>query len=281
MKTVISASRRTDLVAFFPGWLAGVIRAERAAVLGPSHRVSEVDLSPDNVHTFVLWSKNFENLIADREGLRSALRRYSQIYLHFTVTGLGGSPVEREVPPAQSALKQLEPLLALAGRPELISLRFDPVISWREGEEVRTNLRFFEELAPRAAELGIRDIRFSFAQWYGKSRRRAQKAGFLYVDPALEEKRKGALYLSTVARSHGLNLHVCSQDFAAAVPGIRPSACIDGRLLGKCHPQRESASVSKDRTQRRECRCTESVDIGSYTQACPHSCIYCYANPRL
>ncbi|MCK4557835.1 MAG: DUF1848 family protein [Candidatus Aminicenantes bacterium] len=33
--------------------------------------------------------------------------------------------------------------------------------------------------------------------------------------------------------------------------------------------------------QRAECRCTESIDIGSYTQSCPHSCLYCYANPRV
>ncbi|MDH4198294.1 MAG: DUF1848 domain-containing protein, partial [Candidatus Aminicenantes bacterium] len=29
-----------------------------------------------------------------------------------------------------------------------------------------------------------------------------------------------------------------------------------------------------------DCLCTESVDIGSYAQSCPHSCVYCYANPR-
>lgn len=281
MKKVISASRRTDLVAHFPDWLAGVVRAERAKVLGPSGRAYEVDLDPDKVHTFVLWSKNFENLIADREGLRGALQKYSQLYFHFTITGLGGSPVERGVPAARSALKQLESLLALAGRPERISVRFDPVIYWRENDEIKTNLRFFEELAPRAAGLGIRNLRMSFAQWYGKSKRRALKAGFPYVDPTIEEKRKDAAYLSAVARAHGLNLYVCGQDFAAEVPGILPSACIDGRLLQECHPGSAPASVAKDRTQRHECRCTESVDIGSYTQTCPHSCIYCYANPRL
>jgi DNA repair photolyase len=63
------------------------------------------------------------------------------------------------------------------------------------------------------------------------------------------------------------------------VPGIRPSACINGRLLQELHPNGAPVSVRKDRTQRRECRCTESVDIGSYTQTCPHSCVYCYANP--
>jgi len=281
MKGVISASRRTDLVAFFPDWLAEAVRVEKAEVLGPSGRAYSVDLSPDRVHTFVLWSKSFENLIANAGGLLDGLRKYDQLYFHFTITGLGGTPVERKVPAPGAAFRQLEPLLDLAGRPERISLWFDPVIDWVEKDEVRTNLRFFEKLAGKAAEKGIRDIRFSFAQWYGKSRRRADNLGFRYVDPAVEEKRKDAFYLSTVARSHGLNLYVCSQDFAADVPGIRPSACIDGRLLQEFHPKSAPVSVRKDRTQRSECRCTDSVDIGSYIQTCPHSCVYCYANPRI
>lgn len=281
MKRVISASRRTDLVAFFPDWLAEAVRAEKAEVHGPSGRVYRVDLSPEKVHTFVLWSKSFGNLIANASGLLDGFRKYDQLYFHFTITGLGGTPVERGVPAPEDALQQLEPLVGLAGRPERISLRFDPVVYWMERDQVKTNLWFFERLAGRAAEKEIRDIRFSFAQWYGKSRRRADKLAFPYVDPSLEEKLKDALYLSEVARSYGLDLYSCSQDFAADVPGIRPSACIDGRLLQELHPGVAPVSVRKDNTQRRECRCTESVDIGSYTQACPHSCVYCYANPRV
>lgn len=281
MKKVISASRRTDLVAFFPDWLAAAIHEERAMVLGPSGHAYTVDLSPDRVHTFVLWSKNFENILTNAAGLRDGLRRYGQLYFHFTITGLGGTPVEREVPRPRAALQELEALVALAGRPERVSLRFDPVIYWLEEDKVGTNLAFFEELSARAATVGIRDIRFSFAQWYGKSRRRAAKLAFPYVDPALEQKRSDALCLSEVARSHGLNLYCCSQDFLADIPGIRPSACIDGCLLRDLHPENAPVSAVKDRTQRRECRCTESVDIGSYTQACPHSCVYCYANPRV
>ncbi len=84
-----------------------------------------------------------------------------------------------------------------------------------------------------------------------------------------------------VASAFGLKLFSCSQDFLAEVPGIEPSSCIDGRLLQSLHPGGEPVSLAKDKTQRLECRCTESVDIGSYTQSCPHSCLYCYANPRV
>jgi hypothetical protein len=280
MKKVISASRRTDLVAYFPEWLASSVGAEKARVIGPSGRVYSVDLKPESVHTFVLWSKNFANLIKNRARLRDRLRKYDQVYFHFTITGLGGTTLEKRVPDPEIALAQLEPLVELAGLPERISVRFDPVIFWEEAGQTQTNLSFFEKLAPRAHSLGLRDVRFSFAQWYGKSRRRAAAHAFVYVDPSVEEKKRAALFLSDIASALGLRLFSCSQDFLADVPGIRPSSCIDGRFLQTIHPSPAPASFLKDKTQRRECRCTESVDIGSYTQTCPHSCLYCYANPR-
>ena len=281
MKKVISASRRTDLVSFFPEWLSAAVKEEKARVYGPSGRTYSVNLKPETVHTIVLWSKNFANLIENRNRLQDRLRKYEQLYFHFTITGLGGSHVERAVPKPQAALKQIGSLVELAGRPERISLRFDPVLFWRDGKTIKTNLPFFEELAPKAASLGIKTIRFSFAQWYGKSKRRAAKRGFVYWDSPLEEKKKAAAVLSETARVCGLNLFACSQDFLADVPGINPSSCIDGRLLQEIHPSGEPASLLKDKTQRQECRCTESIDIGSYAQTCPHSCLYCYANPRL
>jgi hypothetical protein len=281
MKTVISASRRTDLVAFFPEWLAAVVGEEKARVYGPSRRIRTVDLNPENVHTFVLWSKNFANLIANRHGLLDALRKYDQLYFHLTVTGLGGSEIERQVPAPTSVLRQLEPLLEIAGRPDRISLRFDPIVHWEENDRVLNNLDFFENLAGVASRLGVTTIRTSFAQWYGKAKRRAARRGFRFIDPPIGEKLAAARRLADLAAARGLRLYACAQDFLASVPGISRSSCIDGALLEELHPQHEPVSRRKDRTQRPECGCTESLDIGSYAQSCPHSCVYCYANPGL
>jgi hypothetical protein len=258
-----------------------VVKKERALVCGPSGSAYAADLRPQSVHTFVLWSKNFENLIKNRHGLRDYLAKYDQLYFHFTVTGLGGSFIEAGVPPPGKAMAQLETLVEMAGQPERVSLRFDPVVFWEEQGKRLTNLTFFENLAPQAGGLGIKTVRFSFAQWYGKAKRRAARCGFRYVDPPAEVKIKAASRLVDIAREQGISLFSCSQDFLAEVPGIQPSSCIDGRLLQTLHPSGEPASQLKDKSQRQECRCTESVDIGSYTQSCPHSCLYCYANPRL
>jgi hypothetical protein len=281
MRKVISASRRTDLVAFFPEWFSSVLKEERATILGPSGRIYTVDLNPVNVHTVVLWSKNFSNLINNAFSLKDALQKYDQLYLHFTITGLGGTFIEREVPPPAQALSQLEPLIKIVGKAERISLRFDPLVYWEEGGRRKTNLGFFEKLAPRLQSRGIKDVRFSFAQWYRKAKRRAAKYSFSYIDPSLQEKKEATELLVQTARQYGLRLYSCSQNFLAEVQGVSPSACIDGHLLQLLHPHKESASLKKDKSQRRECRCTESVEIGSYTQFCPHACLYCYANPSI
>ncbi len=281
MRKVISASRRTDLVAFFPEWLSSVIEEERAVVHGPAGHTYLVDLSPKSVHTFVLWSKNFANLLEDRNRLWTLLQKYDQCCLHFTITGLGGTFIEKGVPAPSEALSQLESLIKLTADPERVSVRFDPVLYWRENGKLRTNLRFFEELAPKLAAQGVRDVRFSFAQWYGKAVKRSEKHGFLYADPSPQEKKEAALFLTQVAGSSDLSLFSCSQNFLCEVGGINPSSCIDGVKLGELHPLKEPVSIKKDRTQRAECGCTESIDIGSYTQFCTHSCFYCYANPRI
>lgn len=281
MLKVVSASRRTDLVASFDAWLADGIRQGQVRVHGPSGHTYDVDLAPERVHTFVLWSKDFDNLIHNRSGLLDCLRRYPQLYLHFTITGLGGSLWEQGVLAPDRALSQLDPLIRLVGRPERISLRFDPVVSWEEGGGIRTNLHYFEALAPELSRREIKTVRISFAQWYRKARRRAERYGATYIDPDPEEKLEQARTLADIAEAHGLRLFACSQDFLTAVPGIQPSACIDGRLLQELHPDRAPVPVRKDKTQRKECRCTESVDIGSYAQSCPQSCLYCYANPNL
>jgi len=266
-------------VASFPEWLAGALQARQALVLGPSGGSYRIDLDPAKVHTIVLWSKDFRHFLSDALGLKGLLAGYDQLYAHFTVTGLGGTPIEPGAVTFREALGQLPGLVAAVGDPRRVSVRFDPVLFWEESGAVRSNLSFFPEVAAAAARNGLGDIRMSFAQWYGKAKRRAAARRFPFVDPPDEDKRARAAEMAAVAADHGLALLACCQPALAGVPGLRPSSCIDGERLESLHPRREPAARRKDRGQRASCLCTESKDIGSYAQSCGHQCLYCYANP--
>jgi len=229
------------------------------------------------VHTIVLWSKDFSPLLENRYGLRDALSIYDQLFCHFTVTGLGGTPLEPRVPPWQEAIKQLPLLVNLVGDPRRISFRFDPIVHWEEDGKIQSNLPLAEAILTAVARTGVKAVRISFATLYGKVQRRK---GWKWFDPPPEQKLAITRELVDMAKSLGLTIYSCCGNLLQQA-GALPSRCIDGALLTALHPKGLPASTVKDKGQRRECGCTESVDIGSYQMKCPSGCAYCYATPLL
>jgi len=275
MRVVISASRRTDLPRCYPEWLADAIRAGEVDVPLPYGRGSRhVSLRPEDVHTIVLWSKDFGPLLANRGGLRDALARYDQCYALFTITGLGGSALEPSVPPWPEAVEQLDALVAFVGDARRVAVRFDPIVHWTEAGAVRSNLPFAEPIFRAVAERGITRVISSFAQMYDKVRRR----DWPWHDPPREEKVDIGRHLLALAGRYGLSLRACCDPFLLEA-GAAQSHCIDAALLTALHPRGLPADPRPDKGQRAGCGCTLSVDIGSYRQRCPNGCLYCYANP--
>lgn len=57
---IISASRRTDLPAFYSEWLFNRLREGYVLVRNPMniHQIGKINLSPDVVDGIVFWTKN-------------------------------------------------------------------------------------------------------------------------------------------------------------------------------------------------------------------------------
>ncbi|RJP23559.1 MAG: DUF1848 family protein [Candidatus Abyssobacteria bacterium SURF_5] len=256
LKRVISASRRIDMVAGFPDQLAALL---------------EEKCPPEETHTVVLWTKNPSNLL-EHDVLRRTLGRYA-LYLHFTITGLGSTLLEPNVPPARQMLGLLGPLVDFIGSPQRIRIRFDPIVHL-QADDGRTycNLDKFEEIAAAAAELGILTFSISWMCAYRKMVSRLRRNGLSEMPLSREERDQEYRHLLNLSSRYNIKLNCCS------VPGLPVSRCIDGELLAELHPERLPCSTAKAKDQRADCGCTESFDIGWYHH-CPHGCIYCYANP--
>lgn len=64
---------------------------------------------------------------------------------------------------------------------------------------------------------------------------------------------------------------------------VKESRCLDARLADRLAKEKGLSITfphQKDRGQREQCNCTASREIGQYELQCPHSCLYCYANPK-
>jgi len=191
---------------------------------------------------------------------------------------LGGTIWEPDIPAWPEAVKQMERLVSLFGAAR-VNWRFDPVIHWQADDRVDSNLALFSRIGEAVAKFGITTCTFSFAQWYNKSRKRAQKAGLPFVDPALEEKIAAAKTLAREASELGITLASCADDTWLVISGITKASCVNGSLLSKLRPGMPPAPQAKDPSQRSECGCTRSIDIGSYAKRCGgRHCVYCYAN---
>jgi hypothetical protein len=256
-RKVISASRRIEMPGFFPDRLAGLL---------------DTRCPPERVHTVVLWSKRPEPILENRD-LARCLSRYGHVFLHLTVTGMGGSFLEPGIPGAGETLRLIPALAGRLGSARRLTIRFDPIVHLRlpNGERY-SNVRHFTEVAEAAARFGVERLTVSWMQSYPKVLSRLDRHGIRVMDPSVAEWEEETGRLSAVAGGLGLKLNGC------CVPRLPVSACIDGRLLSDLHPAQEPASNIKAAGQRRACGCTESWDIGWY-HPCPGGCLYCYARP--
>jgi hypothetical protein len=282
VQIVLSASRRTDIPAFYMDWFMQGIEKGRFRVRHPyTGEVRSVEAGADQVHSIVFWSKDFGPFLSGRCGERLQRRGY-HLFFNFTVN----SPdrrLEPRVPPLKDRLDQMGALAAHFGAAS-VQWRFDPICHYRSGKNGGSdNCGDWLPIADRAAECGISRCVTSFLDLYTKVRRRTDAIpGFVFVDPPLHEKAAILEKMAGRLAERGIALFTCCEPevLAAAAPeaNVRPAACIPSDLLMRLYGGR--LSLRKDGGQRRAqgCGCRVSVDIGSYRdQPCGHRCLYCYA----
>lgn len=282
---ILSASRRTDIPAFYMDWFMSGIEAGGFAVKNPFNNKSRhVPAAPEAVHTIVFWSKDFRAFLDGGHGERLCRMGY-RLFFHFTLNS-DSAWLEPGIPPLAERLETLRRLCRRFG-PECISWRFDPVCFFTlpDGRPA-SNLGDFPQIARTAADLGITRCITSFLDLYPKvAKRTAGLPGFSFRDPPLEKKTRVLQWMEAHLQPLGIQLYTCCEpDVLENLPGessVRPSGCISGRLLMELFGGRPSLRKDAGQRVRQGCGCTESRDVGSYReQPCLHNCLFCYANPR-
>lgn len=268
MKNIISASRRTDIPAFYSEWFAKRLAEGWTSVRNPySGRVYHISLKSQDLHSIVFWSKDFSPLI---RRLPEVERATKNLFFHFTITGVPKALEERTPAPEAG----VEDFLYLAGRysPEHLIWRFDPVV-------LTDKIPFDHYLAEFDRTAGMlkgaaRECYISFAEPYKKVVRNFKKTGHTLLDTPDEVKREYAEELAVVAEGYGIKVSACCNDFLLS-DRIGKARCIDGERLAGLFGDFD-VDTARNPT-RKGCACTRSIDIGAY-DTCPHGCAYCYAN---
>jgi hypothetical protein len=264
---VISASRRTDIPAFYGEWLLNRLDAGFCDVLHPyTKKWFQVSLRPEDVGAIVFWSKDYAPLLPKLDIVE---RTTKNLFFHFTITG--NTDLELRVPDYHETAKDY---LHIARRysADHIIWRFDPIcitdrLSFEKHEERFAAVA--EQLKGHASSCII-----SFAHPYRKMTRNLEKyTSHRLVPVTVEEQKAYADRLAKRAAGYGIRLLSCCNDHLL-YDAIGKARCIDGPklslLFGTALDARPAAS-------RKECGCTRSIDIGAY-DTCGHGCVYCYAN---
>ncbi len=269
---ILSASRRTDIPSYWSDWFLRRLREGFVYVRNPMNprQISRVPLSPQVVDCIVFWSKN-PGPLAKRLG---ELEDYP-FYFQYSLTGYG-KDVESNLPDKKEVLIPLFQELSKRLGPHRVVWRYDPILfSQRYPPEY--HLRAFEEIARRLEGYGERVV-ISFVDLYAKTKRGTAWLE-LWDPPGDGELLEFAGKLAALARKYGFDMESCAEKIDLGPAGVRHGHCIDKALIERIIGCRLTAS--KDKNQRPECGCFESIDIGIYN-TCRNGCRYCYAtfNPE-
>ena len=262
---IISASRRTDIPAFFSEWLIQRIREGYVCTRNPFryHQVSRISLAPDVVDGIVFWSKNPQPLMKYFHELDAYM-----YYFQFTLNAYG-KELESGLPPLERRVETFQSLAERLGKRRVI-WRYDPILIQAE-YPVSWHIRQFERLTGQLKGCTETCV-ISFLDSYPSIRSRLKRHGIREVEE--EEKRILAQGFSAIAEENGMRIVTCCEEIDLSDYGIGHSSCIDQSLLSELWGCRIEGG--KDKGQRAACGCMESIDIGSY-RTCRHGCVYCYA----
>lgn len=308
---IVSASRSTDIPAFYADWFFHRLEKGYSAWTNPFNGVKSY-VSYNKTRFIVFWSKNPKPLlnhldVLDKKGIGC--------YVQFSLNDYEQEALELNVPPLGERIETFKTLSERLGKDGII-WRFDPLIL--------TDIISIDDLLKKVENIGNQiheytdKLVFSFADItsYKKVKANLEKSSINYHEWQEDEMLKFTEALSKMNKANGWNLQLatCGEKVSLEQFGVEHNHCVDDRLIVKrawkdatlmkflgaevheiqnslfgMEPVPENAislddthyavieKNNRDTGQRMLCGCMVSKDIGQYN-TCIHRCEYCYAN---
>lgn len=306
---IISASRSTDIPAFYADWFFHRLKVGYSAWTNPFNGVKSF-VSYRNTLFIVFWSKSPKPLLVHLDELKE---RNIGCYIQYTLNDYVKEGLERGVPSLEDRIDTFKRLVDKLGQGRVI-WRFDPLIL--------TDQIAIDDLLMKVENIGdqlrgyTEKLVFSYADiaLYKKVKANLEKSRVNYTEWTTTQMEKFAQRLSELNQKWHYQLATCGEKIDIEQYGIHHNRCVDDELMIRFAHQDKALmdflgveiktvenslfgtepiptnammlsetqyamkkKDNRDKGQRQFCGCMVSKDIGEYN-TCPHLCEYCYAN---
>lgn len=225
---IVSASRSTDIPAFYADWFFERLKRGYSAWTNPFNGVTSY-ISYAKTRFIVFWSKNPRPLLSHLDYLNE---RKIGCYIQYTLNDYENEGLEKGVPSLAQRIETFKSLVDKLGKGHVI-WRFDPMII--------TDKINISDLLNKVTNIGdqLRDytekLVFSFADIasYRKVKFNLEKNGIHYIEWTEGLMNEFASQLSKINEERGWNfqLATCGEKIDIAQYGIAHNRCVDDDLM--------------------------------------------------
>ncbi len=263
---IISASRRTDIPAFYSDWFFHRIRKGYLKTRNPYNpkQIRKISLLPDDVDCIVFWTK-------DPGKILQKLKLLQDYFYYFLYTlNSYGTDIEPLPLSYQDRILNFKRLSEMIG-PEKVIWRYDPILISPQ-YSLDFHLKAFER-SVNLLNTYTKTCIISFIDFYRNKKLKLQQQKI--SKPDFSQQMILLAKFQQIASSFNLKIQTCAEKGDFQSLNIYPGKCIDDELISRITGK--NLTYRKDKGQRKQCLCQQSIDIGSYN-TCLHNCGYCYAN---